>query len=171
MDKLRAEEQCFITVYKDIFKDLWKKKCTLIITGAISFLIIVGFHYSLNEDIELDKIIDHLSNANIAVLSVDIAALAILFGLIINAHLDKTARCAYEEQKITFIGNAFLQLIAFIVKICVPVFCINSCSFFYYYAIIFIQLWALILVFDLIIELYTITSLKNEDQKLNSQNQ
>ena len=153
--KIGAEKHCLFEVLGNITRDMGCKLCTLLITFIISFIVLLAIVYNDNPSFNLQRIISCLSTANLNMLGVDIAALSILFALFHNKMMDKNAEQAFKEQNISFIGNAFLQLIAFLLSIGSIG---NMSSYFLNYITLFVQIWAMILVFDLIIEIYTLHS-------------
>ena len=88
-------------------------------------------------------------------LGIDIAALAILYAFFLNEDMDENAKKAFREQNISFVGNAFLQITAFLLSVLYIVYSTDTITF----VTLFIQILALALVFDLIIELYTLHTL------------
>lgn len=149
-------------VFTDMWNDFKTKRCIVLIAFVISLVpVIFLLLYDNNESI-LTNTIDKLFNVNLSVLSVDIAALAILFAMFQGVNLDNNAKVAFKEQSISFIGNAIFQFVAIIIAI-VNSICIPSNSGLFGITVIFIQIWAIILVFDIIVELYTlITAITNK---------
>lgn len=103
------------------------------------------------------NLIEKLFNANLTLFSVDITALAILFALFQDKKMDKCAKEAFKVQSISFISNAILQFLAIILAI--VYFTCSTLNCIIFVCIVFIiQIWALLLVFDIIVELYTLIS-------------
>ena len=142
-------------VLSDMKNDLARKRCTLLITFVISLLpliiLLLCQYYGFSQD---KNLLENLFNANLAILGVDLAALAILFALFQDKELDDSAKNAFKEQSIAFVGNALLQIVAIMFNILNSI-CQSFCCAFYYISFIF-QIWALIGVFDIIVELYTL---------------
>ena len=157
-----AFERPFKQVLSDMTHDLARKRCTLVITFIISLLpliiLLLCQYYGFSQD---KNLLEDLFNANLAILGVDITALAILFALFQDKKLDDSAINAFKEQSSAFIGNAFLQLVAILFNILNSI-CHSFSCVFNYISFVF-QIWALICVFDIIIELYTlITAITNK---------
>ena len=157
-----AIEKTLQEVLSDMKNDLARKRCTLLITFVISLLpliiLLLCQYYGFSQD---KNLLEDLFNANLAILGVDITALAILFALFQDKKLDDSAKNAFKEQSSAFIGNAFLQLVAILFNILNSICHSFSCVF--YYISFVLQIWALICVFDIIIELYTlITAITNK---------
>lgn len=149
-------------VFTDMWNDFKTKRCTVLIAFVISLVPLIFLLLNDNMKSILTNTIDKLFNVNLSVFSVDIAALAILFALFQGEKLDNNAKEAFKEQSISFIGNAIFQFVAIVIAI-VNSICIPSNSDFLGITIIFIQIWAIILVFDIIVELYTlITAITNK---------
>ena len=145
-------------VFADIWNDIKTKGCVVIITFVISLLplIILLLNNSI-ESIPHYTLVDKLFNVNLSVLSVDIAALTLLFAVFQGLTLENSAKKAFKEQSISFIGNAIFQFIAIVIGI-IYFICSPSSSYFFEIIAIFIQIWAIVLVFDVIVELYTLTT-------------
>lgn len=107
----------------------------------------------------MSDLVRELSTANLTIMGFDIAALALLLSLFNEKTLNSAAKNAFNEQFISFIGNAVFQLFTFLLALFYP---LVESSWICSYLIVFLQLWALILVFDIIIEIYTFkTTIKN----------
>lgn len=96
---------------------------------------------------------------NIAVVSICIAGLAILFGLFAGKPFDSDGSKAFNEQLISFFLCCFIHVLAlFVTLLWSNEFCI-----------ILFQIWGLLLFLDLLVELYTmstaITSKSDETDK------
>lgn len=138
----------------DFFGELFSRKpLTLFLCFIISLItiVIIRFYGGVN----CCGFLNDLKNINTSLLGIDIAALAILFALLQGKELDKKAKEAFEEQSITFLGNAMFQFFAITLYLIHLLF--HLC--FLYWFSMGIQIFALIAVFDLIIEMYTLTSL------------
>ena len=137
----------------DFFRQLWTRKILTLVCFFLFSLIatIMIRFYGLIKCCILKEII----NANIAVLGIDIAALAILFAVLLDKQLEGDAKQAFDEQSITLLGNALFQLLAILLLIANAVF---SSSYLFWMSFCF-QFFALIHVFDIIIEMFTLTSL------------
>ena len=150
-----AYKRGFALILCDLFNNLRCKIYPLIVAVLFCIIILATMVYYQAPNIcELNYHIGNLSNSNLALLGVDIAALAILFSLFQDKTMDINAKEAFKEQNISFIGNAFLQLISFLLSI--------VCKFVSLYVVLYLTLFfqflSLVLVFDLIIELYTLHS-------------
>ena len=162
---LGAEEKSLCEVLPDILKDICThKKCTLLFTIFLSFIISLIPLSVLCKTIEcntcfMSDLVRELSTANLTIMGFDIAALALLLSLFNEKTLNSAAKNAFNEQFISFIGNAVFQLFTFLLALFYP---LVESSWICSYLIVFLQLWALILVFDIIIEIYTFkTTIKN----------
>lgn len=140
-------------VISDFFNQLRSKKQITMFCCFFSSIIILVIIYFYG--IHNCSLLKELSSVNISLLGIDIAAFAILIALLQDKELDKNAKDAFEEQSITFLGNAFFQLLAIIFFLLHLVF--NSC-FLNWFAM-GVEIFALIEVFDMIIEMFTLTSL------------
>lgn len=153
MTKITAIPQEKGKVIIDFLDQLFSKKLlTLLICFIISLITIVLIRFY---GIICCSFLEKLNSVNISLLGVDIAALAILFALLQGKVLDNNAKDAFEEQSITFLGNALFQLFAIIFYFLCFVF--HSCLL--EWIAMGTQIFALIGVFDMIIEMYTLTSL------------
>ena len=85
-------------VLSDMKNDLARKRCTLLITFVISLLpliiLLLCQYYGFSQD---KNLLENLFNANLAILGVDLAALAILFALFQDKELDDSAKNAFKE--------------------------------------------------------------------------
>lgn len=140
-------------VILEFFNQLFSRKpLTMFLCFIFSLIAMVLIHFY---GIISCGFLKDLNNVNISLLGVDIAALAILFALLQGKELDKNAKDAFDEQSITFLGNAFFQLLAIILFVLHLVF--HSCLLCR--ISMGVQIFALIAVFDMIIEMFTLTSL------------
>lgn len=146
-----AGNECGFVVLWKFIKEICLKYCTLLFTAVLSLILLYLFDCYGSQDCKvLCCIVNKLSEANLTILGIDIAALAILFALFQDKNIDPNAKKAFKEQSMSFLSNSALQLIAFLlslVHIIIPL-----------RIVIFFQLWAMILVFDLILELYMLRS-------------
>ena len=144
-----------MNIMGDLFNDLRMKIWPLSVMTIISIIAVIAIAYCVKSNYTiLCKLISTLSTVNITMLGVDIAAIAILYALLQEKKMDDNAIKAFKEQNISFVGNAFLQLVAFISSIFF-IFCSTDVMA---YISLFIQFLALTLIFDLIIELYSLHS-------------
>jgi hypothetical protein len=140
----------------DFCSDLRKKVWTILITIIISLFVLLPFSLcECGTPKNLGMLIGKLSDANLAMFGIDIAVIAILFALFQEKKLDNIAKDAFREQNISFVGNAILQLFAFLLSIVILTF---KFPMMIIWMTLFFQIWALILVFDIIIELYCLHS-------------
>ena len=102
------------------------------------------------------KVINHSMAFNIGFLGIDVAALAILSAMFHGITMEGSAEEAFREQKISFIFNGFIQMLG-IVGSTVCVIWNNNVLL---NIVIGIQFIAILTVFDLLIELYTIYTFK-----------
>lgn len=124
---------------------------TLLISLIFLLLLLLNSSHSIEC---IHKTEDILSNANLAIMGIDMAALAILFALFQGKQLTCEAKKAFKEQCGVFLFNAVMQLMSLIVFIlCI----ILSLNIVLYVSFLF-QIWALLLVFDVIVELFTLIS-------------
>ena len=157
---LSANKKNCLEVLNAFFRQLWTmKKYTIIGWFLFSLLttILIGLF-----GITTCGFLKEIINANTAILGIDIAAFAILFAALQGKKLDNKAKKAFDEQSITVLGNAFFQLLAILLSISYALFTIP----FLFWVSLCCQIFALINVFDIIFELYTLTTLVNNKQAL-----
>ena len=157
-----AMKQPLKKVFGDLFNDFCCKGKTLLFFAVLCLcFVLFCYYWGWYDQNELSCLINRLSDTNIAIMGVDIAALAILFALFQNAKMDNDAKNAFKDQSISFIGNALLQWLAFLVSL----ICQTSSNQVISYIILFFQLWPVFLVFDLIVEVYTLNSVITNKQQ------
>lgn len=156
---MEAVEKTFCEVLSDILYDIIRHKtCTIIFTLIVTFIFSIIPLMILCENRggcpeSILSLMHYLSDANKSILGFDIASLSILMALFRDVRVKGTSKEAFTEQFISFIGNAFLQFGALIIFMLFTIICY---SWIFCYIVLFIQIWALILVFDLIVEIYTL---------------
>ena len=150
-----ARKQKCRKVISDFFSIFPWRNCIVWFSLFISLILLLLMLY--NDSITLEcihKIEDNLYVANISVMSIDLAALAILFALFQDKILTSEAKKAFKEQCGVFIFNAVVQLLALVIFIICSIISIDI----FLYVTFLIQIWAIILVFDVIVELFTLIS-------------
>ena len=149
---ITAEKQPLCRLMKDLISDLASKKTVIVVTGLICFIVVaLLFLNSCKSCVFLDK----LFNANITLLSVDVAAIAFLLTLFSGVELEEKAVEALRSQNIAFVANALLQLLAVVLFLFTLFF--SNCIFNAIVA--YIQITALVLIWDVIIELFALSSI------------
>lgn len=150
---ITAEKQSLCRVMEDLLSDLGLKKIVIVVTGLICFIVVaLLFHFDFCKSCDIS---DRLFSANITMLGVDVAAIALLLALFSGVELEEKATEALRSQNIAFVANALLQLLAVVLFIFTFFF---SCCIFN--AIVaYIQITALVLVWDVIVELFALSSI------------
>ncbi len=162
---MTAQKQTFEALFSDLCRELKHKRCEAIVTFVISLLPLI-IVMLCNGSIGLscdgrENPIAKLLDVNLSILGVDIAALAIIMALFQNTKLDDKAKEAFKVQSIAFIGNAIVQLLSILIAI-MYFACLSSLWMASYFVFLF-QIWALLLVFDIILELFSLrTAITNK---------
>ena len=120
---------------------------------CLIFLVLLISNDSLSFEY-ISKIGDHLFSANLTIMGVDMAALAILFALFQDKQLSTEAKKAFKEQCGAFLLNAVGNLLAIVLF----VICTFLATKLILYVTFFFQIWAILLVFEVVIELFTLVS-------------
>jgi hypothetical protein len=87
-------------------------------------------------------------------MGVDLAALAILFALFQDKKLEDEAKKAFKEQCGVFLFNAVVQLMAIVFFVMCAIIPVQTLL----YVTFLLQIWAILLVFDVMVELFTLIS-------------
>lgn len=159
-----------VDAYKNSFKetimnllgDLRKYKCctiiitfflSLLITTAIFKFLLDGKGYNLSQDYQdsYNQSLSTIMNFNIAIIGLSVACLAILFGLFQGKKFTEEAKDAVKEQSSSFILCAIYQIIALVLTLTIG-------NLDYVAILIFVQIWGLLIDFDTILELYSMTT-------------
>lgn len=152
-----AKQEPPCNVMSDILMEIISyKKCTLLFSlliCTIPFALLIMC--SEGNPSAISNLVETMSSANLAMIGFDIAALAIIITMFNNEIIKGQGKDAFNEQVISFVGNAIFQLIVLILSF---YYTLLKSNMTFCYLTVFLQLWALILVFDLIIELYTLKS-------------
>ena len=150
-----AREQKCWKILSDLFVFFPWRNCFIWLSLLVSliFLILMLFNDSLSQEC-IQKIEDSLFNVNITVMGVDMAALAILFALFQDKQLSNEGKKAFKEQCGAFLFNAVAQLIALMIFVLCALLSIQALL----YATFLVQIWAVVLIADVIVELFTITT-------------
>jgi hypothetical protein len=146
-------------VLSDLFAVFPWRNCIVWFSLFIS-LLMLSLLYNNSLTLEcIHKTENYLFNANLSIIGIDLAALAILFALFQDKELLDEAKKAFKEQCGVFLFNAVIQLIAivlFVMSTIIPFPTILHATFI-------LQIWAILLVFDVIIVLFTsITAILNK---------
>lgn len=121
------------------------KRATLLVTVAISFILATILSCYDIVLIKCPCTLSSLIDWNIAVVTICIAALAILFGLFAGRKFAPNAAKAFKEQLTTIFLCCSIQ-------ICALFFTLLSTNKL---IITFLQIWSTIIFLDMLIELYT----------------
>lgn len=149
-----AREHNLLKILSDLFGVFPWKHCIVWILLFISFiLLILLYNNSLSFNC-IHEIENNLFNANLSIMGIDLAALAILFALFQDKDLSNGAKNAFKEQSGVFIFNAVVQLMAIVLFV--------LCAIIFFKTLLYVtflfQIWAILLVFDVIVELFTLIS-------------
>ena len=150
-----AQEQKCEKVISNLFGFFPWKNCLVWLSFFISFIILLLLLYNNSLSFECIHIIeDKLFNVNLSVMGIDLAALAILFALFQDKKLSSEAKKAFKEQSGAFLFNAMAQLMAMVTYVICTIISIQTL----FYVTFLIQIWAMLLVFDVLVELSTLIS-------------
>ncbi len=157
IDMVSAKKKSLCEVLCNLFTDLCGRLSPLffsLLITIISLLLLIIYGADIHSI--GDCTINKLFSANISILSIDIAALSILFALFNKESLEQNAKEAFKEQSITFIGNALVQYFA--ITFAVIYFCCGSSCSILLYVVLAFQIWPLLHVFEMILQLHTMIS-------------
>lgn len=150
-----ARKQKCSKVLSDLFGFFPWRNYMVWITLLVSLIFLIILLYNGSHSIEcIQKIEVNLFNANLSVMGVDMAALAILFALFQDKQLSSEAKRAFKEQCGVFLFNAVVQLIALMIFVICTIITVPA----FIYATFLVQIWAILLVADVIVELFTLIS-------------
>lgn len=150
-----ARKQKCSKVFSDLFGFFPWSNWMVWITLVVSLIFFIILLYNGSHSLEcIQNIEENMFNANLSVMGVDMAALAILFALFQDKQLSSEAKKAFKEQCGAFLFNAVVQLIALMIFVISAILSVPSLL----YATFLVQIWAILLVIDVIVELFTLIS-------------
>ena len=138
----------------DVGTGLCEKICPIIFTTILSAFCMGLLYYII--DVDFACLTSKLADWNLNMLGVDIAILSILVGLFSSKKMDDDAKKAYNAQYSIIFLNAFFQLLGLLLSVFVG--SVTNCA--YLYITLFVQIWAMIGLVDLLFEVYTLHSLQ-----------
>ncbi len=149
-----ARKQNSCKVLSDLFGIFPWRNCIVWFALFIS-LILLNLLYNNSLSLKcIHEIENNLFNANLSIMGVDLAALAILFALFQDKKLEDEAKKAFKEQCGVFLFNAVVQLMAIVFFVMCAIIPVQTLL----YVTFLLQIWAILLVFDVMVELFTLIS-------------
>ena len=156
------EQKCGI-ILSDLFDIIPWRNCVVWVSLLISFILLLLLYYNSLTLKCIHELENNLFNANLSIMAIDLAALAILFALFQDKTLSAEAQKAFKEQCGVFLYNAVMQLMAIVLFVLCAIISDQTLL----YATFLLQIWAILLVFDVIVELFTLISAILNKQPLN----